>query len=300
MPSNQIFRILAALFVIGLPIWTMCSSLNEGKTFDKINEKMPLLFIPFIFLQIYSIGVRISENGITEARYLCVILIIFEILYTIIYIKNKSKIGVNLLIIIALVIISMIAPFINMFRISAFNQFIIFNKYNQRDYITQEEKSKMNGAYRYLKYSPVGKQYLENYKFKNKVNEYESNEKYKNSKTINVDKDKKFINVDGYKKLYEIKANSYSYGNDSKTIDETFGNMTFEIVGTENTIKLNITNRIKQYIKLGNSLVRQFDNINEIIIGNNRKIVLDSVYIYYNETTNEIYNYTINGYLLEK
>ncbi len=300
IPSNEIFRILAALFLVGLPIWTMCDSLDEGNTFDKIIKKLPLLFVPFIFLQIYSIAVRIGEYGLTEARYMGIMLIIFEIIYTIIYIKNKTKIAVNLLLIIALIVMSTITPFINMFRISAFNQFIIFNKYNQKDYITQEEKSKMNGAYRYLKYSPVGKQYLENYKFINKVDEYESNEKYENSKTINVDKDEKFINIDGYKKLYEIYASSYSYGNDNKTIDETFGNMTFNVTGTDNIIKVKLTDRIKQYIKLGNSLARQFDNINEIIIDNNRKIILDSVNIYYNETTNEIYSYSITGYLLEK
>ncbi len=303
MPSNQIFRILAALFVIGLPIWTMCSSLNEGKTFDKINEKMPLLFIPFIFLQIYSIGVRISENGITEARYLCVILIIFEILYTIIYIKNKSKIGVNLLIIIALVIISMIAPFINMFRISAFNQYSILKKYDQKDNITNEEKSKLYGAYYYLKNSVVGKEYIENYKLKNKIDENFSYPSESNIR-INANTKLKYIPIEGYKKLYNVNAYLYNYINDNnskkQTINQTFNNVTFDIYDTEKTIDVNILNIVKKYIELGDSLDKYFDDMNEIVIDNNRKIIIDYISINYNELTNEVNNYSINGYLLEK
>ena len=71
MPSNQIFRILAALFILGCPIWTMVCNFKEDTIIDKINKLLPKLFIPFIILQIYSIGVRILENGITENRYLC-------------------------------------------------------------------------------------------------------------------------------------------------------------------------------------------------------------------------------------
>ena len=68
IPSNLIFRILSALFIIGLPVWTMILSFKENTTLDKINRKLPLLFIPFIILQIYSIGTRILSNGITELR----------------------------------------------------------------------------------------------------------------------------------------------------------------------------------------------------------------------------------------
>ena len=83
IPANQIFRILAALFACGLPIWTMNSLWEkEENTWQKIINKLPLAFIPFILLQIYSIWSRISANGLTEARYLCVMLVIFEIIYS--------------------------------------------------------------------------------------------------------------------------------------------------------------------------------------------------------------------------
>ena len=300
IPSNQIFRILASLFVIGLPIWTMCSSFNEGKTFDKINDKMPLLFIPFIFLQMYSIGVRIGENGITEARYLCVMLIIFEIIYTIIYIKNKSNIATNLLVIVVLTVISTIAPFVNMFKISVTSQYSILKTYKQKEnLLTNEEKNKMYGAYRYLKSSVIGKEYLEieGYILENEAdkNYYSNDDEVEIYASIYLE----YIPIEGYKKLYKI--NAYEYlNNEDLNIEEAFKNVEFKVDNSSKTFNVNIENKIKEYIKLGDSLDKKFNNINEIIVDNNKKIILNYIRIEYDKTTNEIDSYSINGYLLEK
>lgn len=306
IPSNQIFRIIATLFVIGLPIWTMCMSLDDGNTFDKINKKLPYLFAPFILLQIYSIGVRIASNGLTEARYVCIMLIIFEIIYTIIYLKNKSKIGINLLVAMALIIISTIAPFVNMFELSAISQFNILKEYDQKESITTAEKSKMRGAYNYLKNSAVGEKYLKNYTLKNKIDnfsEYEDNTE--NEVTIDVHRNANYINVDGYEKLYKISANMYSsiagYGdNDNETIDSIFKNISFEMEKTDKTLDVNMLDLVKEYIKLGRSLDSKFDDVSEITVDNNRKIILNSVYIRYDKTTSKVNSYNIGGYLLEK
>ncbi len=308
MPSNQIFRILSSLFIIGMPIWTMGMAIDEGKTFDKINSKLPYLFVPFIFLQMYSIGVRIGENGMTEARYLCVMLIIFEIIYTLIYAKNKTKIENNLLVIFALVIISLIAPFINMFRVSALNQFNILRKYDQKDNITKEERTKLNGAYWYLQEHPIGKQYLNSYQLRNDVSDgYEYDENIENRESLDVYREKEYVNVNGYKRLYSISASSYSYSyynyssiDENETIEEIFKNISFDVKGMDQNIKVNMLSQVNQYIRLGKSLEKEFDDINEIIIDNNRKIVLDSINIDYDKTTNELYYYNITGYLLEK
>ena len=40
--------------------------------------------------------------------------------------------------------------------------------------------------------------------------------------------------------------------------------------------------------------------MNEIIVDENRKIILESIYISYNEITKEVSNYNFIGYLLEK
>ena len=305
IPSNQIFRIIATLFIIGLPIWTMCMSLDEGKTFDKINKNLPYLFAPFIFLQMYSIGVRIGTNGLTEARYMGVVLIIFEIIYTIVYIKSKSKLEINLLIIITLIIISTIAPIINMLDLSALNQFNILKTYDQKVNITEEERSKMNGAYWYLKNSVIGKQYLQSYELINEPYDDNSlNPYYDTSIYISARRNSNYLKIDGYKKLYDISSSSYELSlynnNKEKTVDKVFAKISFGIDGSEDVINVNMVDLIKKYIQMGDSLDKNFDNVNEIIINDNRKIILDSIYISYNETKNNVDNYSINGYLLEK
>ena len=68
----------------------------------------------------------------------------------------------------------------------------------------------------------------------------------------------------------------------------------------EDTIKVNILNLVKNYIKLGNSLQENFENMNEIVVDNNRKIILDSISITYDKNTNQLDYYRFSGYLLEK
>ncbi len=317
IPSNQIFRILAALFVVGLPIWTMCDYLDEGKTFDKINNKLPLLFIPFIFLQMYSIGVRIGANGITEARYLCVMLIIFEIIYTIIYIKDKLNIGKILLVAVALTIISTIAPFINMYRISAMSQYNILKKYVGKEDITSEEEAKLNGAYGYLERSVIGKQYLKN-NLNQDIEDYESNmianyliNPLTIENPINLDASRKsnFLNVEGYKTVKKLDAGSYVYidiktgknlrSDSRQKLEDIFSDVRFKIEDTEEIINVNMLDLVKKYLK-ADSLDEEFENMNEIILDDNRKIILDYFSISYYEKSDKVDYYSLDAYLLER
>lgn len=307
MPSNQIFRILSALFIIGLPIWTMILSFKDESIFNKINKKLPLLFIPFIILQIYSIGIRIHTNGITPLRYLCLMLLIFEIIYTIMYIKHKEKIGNMLLALISLTIISIIVPYINMFNISNYSQYQNLKIYKQKSEYTDEEKTKIYGAYYYLKYSIEGKKLLDNLTeqeldeievFKNSMNETNQNR----AKSIYAEKRLDYVQIEGYKKLYTIDSNYYRTTNQSKTIDDIFSNFEFDIKNsnTNDTIKVNILPLVKQCINYGEDITEYFDGINKLQIDNDTQIILEEITIRYNEDTNKVDYYNISGYLLSK
>ncbi len=86
VPSNQVFNILAWLFALGMPIWTMVHGINEEDGFlYKVATFVPYAFIPFIFLQCWSMGIRIKEYGYTESRYMAVVLIIGEVIYFALY-----------------------------------------------------------------------------------------------------------------------------------------------------------------------------------------------------------------------
>ncbi|MBR6477758.1 MAG: DUF4153 domain-containing protein [Lachnospiraceae bacterium] len=85
-PSNKIFLILACLFSVGMPIWSLVHGLKQNKgILGKISTFLPYAFIPFLFLQIWSIGVRINAYGMTIDRYVCVVLVILEIIYLALY-----------------------------------------------------------------------------------------------------------------------------------------------------------------------------------------------------------------------
>ena len=305
MPSNQIFRILSALFIIGLPIWTMAMFWKEGGVFDKIILKLPLLFIPFIFLQIYAIGVRIIANGITEPRYLCLMLVLFEIIYTILYLKNKEKIANILYVFILLTIISTIVPYVNMFNISRISQYNNLKSYYEKQELTEKEKTKIYGAYNYLRYSVEGNKYIENLteEEKDEILSFRNitTDSYDNTESIYVNNELEFINVDGYNRLYNINSINYSNGEKNRTIDETFKNITFEIETNNDTFNVNILSAINECISFNdNQKYSNSTKLKEIIVDNNRKIILKSVSLEYDKTTSKVNYYYIYGYLLER
>jgi hypothetical protein len=164
MPSNEVFRILAALFVVGLPIWTMADSFPKDNFLVRTGIKLPYIFIPFLFLQGYSIGIRIAEFGLTPNRYLCVMLMIFEILYIILYFLKKREVGAILPILAALSVIATVIPGINMYDLSVRSQKNNFERYEAIGFknLSEAEQKKMAGAYYYLKNDPFGKKYVEN------------------------------------------------------------------------------------------------------------------------------------------
>lgn len=307
MPSNLIFRILSALFLIGLPIWTMILSFEEETTLDKINKKLPLLFIPFIILQIYSIGTRIQSNGITEPRYLCLMLIVFEIIYTIIYLIKKEKVSKILLVFVLFTVVSTIIPYINMFTISNLSQYNNLKIYKQKTEYSKEDKSKIYGAYRYLKYSSIeGEKYIDNYlteEDQKKILEFNiknSSEKLNDIEYIYANKSLDYIEVEGYKKLYIIDSDSYNRNKENETINEIFSNIRFYVQENNYDIDVNILPLINEYIKQGYKLDDYFEKNNELELDNNKKIILERIDLEYDDTTKKVSYYRISGYLLEK
>ena len=304
IPSNEIFRILMGLFILGCPIWTMAQSFDENKLIDKINSKLPLLFIPFVFLQMYSIGVRIISHGVTEFRYLAVMLIIFEIVYIFMYLKKKEKIGNILLILSVLVAISLVVPCINMFNISAISQYNYLKIVENKSEYSDEEKQKINGAYSYFKTSVYGDKYLnkissENIeKIKNMKKEVKINDNY-----IYATADIKSLDVEGYNKLYEISSNRYSnsystFSGVKTNIKETFKDIEIELNDNKN-IKVNLSSEIQNYFNHKDKFSEYFKNNYEIKLDNERKLVLKHISIYLDEDEN-VESYSFTGYLLEK
>lgn len=309
MPKNQIFRILSALFIIGMPIWTMMQYFKDESLWYKISLKLPVAFIPFILLQIYTIGVRIADNGFTPLRYVCVALVIFEIIYSLIYILKKEKIEILLLIANAIIIVSLIVPGINMFQVSDMSQAQNLKMYKSKSDYTEEEKQKIYGAYRYLKYSPDGEKYINKILGKEEIEEIKT---FHQSKTIH-DTEFKYINasiahekidVKEYSELYFVVS---SVRSNNKSLEETFEKIELQYEDSDDMVEVdvNVLEEFKKYINVymnsGKEELEDYFNVHhDIQIDDNKKLMIKSFYLNYNSDSNVVKNYSIKGYLLEK
>jgi len=161
VPSNRVFDILAFLFSIGMPVWTMLHALldktgqteeKQQKGFSKVAVFIPYAFIPFIILQCWSIGIRIKDYGFTTSRYSAVVLIIAEIIYFILYaIHHRGKKHAISWILFALMAISFLAiimPGISYDDVVIRSQTKRIEKMIDNKKLTDKEKSAIKSAYR--------------------------------------------------------------------------------------------------------------------------------------------------------
>lgn len=162
VPSNEIFRILAGLFILGLPIWTLIGTFPEDHFTVRIGVKLPYIFIPFLFLQGYAIRERILAYGLTPFRYLCLALMLFEVIYIIVYALRRRETGIMLPVFAVLAVICLVVPGINMFSIANRSQKAILDRYITADFsnLSSEDQSCLAGAYYYLADNEEGKALL--------------------------------------------------------------------------------------------------------------------------------------------
>ncbi len=119
-PSNEVFSILTALFAFGVVIWTMALGCCD-EALTKVFRLFPLLFIPFIVLQVMCLYMRVVDYGYTTSRYLGLAVIVFEIVYFAIYIFDLiSKKMVMWMVLFVLAISAfaiLLMPGINMYSV---------------------------------------------------------------------------------------------------------------------------------------------------------------------------------------
>ena len=162
VPSNEIFRILAGLFIIGLPIWTMAGSFEPDHPLVRISVKLPYIFIPFLFLQGYAIRERILAFGLTPLRCLCLALMAFEIIYILVYALRRRETGVMLPVLAGMALICLALPYVNIFSLSNRSQKAIFDRFITAEFtaLSNDEQSALAGSYYYLAGNADGKAML--------------------------------------------------------------------------------------------------------------------------------------------
>ncbi len=286
IPSNAIFRIVGLLFILGLPLWIMINSFKDDNILVKISKKLPLAFIPLIALQIYSLAIRIASNGFTVMRYIGVMLIIIEILYSIINIIKEDKVYTIGYVIIAMVIVGLVAPKINAVDVAVNSQYKTLTKLLNKKILSPKEHSRLYSAYSYLQDFKEGKKYLvslskEDVDFIMEAKEVEYNCYYSSEPLTlyNVD-------IKGFNRLSEFEVNNSS---DNGSLNELH--------------EVDIKGNVVDFYSYVDKLIKSEDDYNyvkesKIIASENYKIYVNEIQVCIEE--NNLKSYTISGYILEK
>lgn len=165
VPSNSVFGILTALFMVSMPVSYMSSTFGTKGFLQKYATYCPLVFAPFILMQCYSDIVRIAQYGLTPKRYFGIAFILFEIVYIVYYMvslkREKEIAGRNILLIIcAFVIVTVFLPGISAKPLSvtlakrSLGSYL--EKVRNNDAITDREYMHASAAYDFLRDDTFG------------------------------------------------------------------------------------------------------------------------------------------------
>ncbi len=168
LPSNEVYTICIALFIIGGIIWTLAHGILKTHypdhigIYGKMVKYVPYTFFPFLILEIYCLWVRIAQYGLTTDRYYGILAIVGQIIYLLWamipkLLKKKIPVYENLiLVILAMVFVMLICPYINVQSASFLSQ---KNRYETA--MAEEKYADAHGAFKYLYRDTYGKAYLD-------------------------------------------------------------------------------------------------------------------------------------------
>lgn len=316
VPKNELFSILSMIFVCAFPVYVVNKNYAEKDTIIyKINKAIPYLYIPFIFLQMYSMGIRINEYGLTTSRYMAIVLIIYEIgAILLAIINNSEKLREVILFTLVLSAVIFITP-INYETLPKLSQKSIVDKYVangvQFDNLDEENKKKFAGAYKYIKYdeeyvnpalSQIEKEKLSSYNTYRYS--YNDTSKEENNVYVSLNKSVDALNIANYNKIYEI---PYSYSDDGTLIKYNRATNTYSY-GKEYDTEIEFSVDLLEYV---NKLIeayeiseetanRVFKELSVVVIDGSRDLYLTQLSFHYYKNDEKIENIRIEGFLLEK
>lgn len=304
IPANSIFRILAGLFIVAFPVWTAIHAFREeAKIIEKFCKILPISFIPFVLLQIYSIYARIDGNGLTPSRYIGIMFIVFEIIAIFLSLYKERKYLIHTITAVSVIIaISTMLPIVNVQSASNISQSNRLKKAwrtgQSFDELSDENKEIAKSAYDYLKRQNDSDKYIPNYvsedemdkSTKDNRNYYNDYVQYKNVEySKSYGKEESIIPIGGYRYLQAIAASEYN----QKL--ENFRNIKF--IGS---VTINLEEYISKVIEENNE--KGYVETNNVIkIDENRDFYITNLRMRYtDQKPTKISYFTIKGYVLQK
>lgn len=297
MPQNTIYRILAGIFIVAFPVWNMAKNYaEEKKLIGKITKILPYAYAPFILLEIYSIGTRIREFGITPMRYVSCLFIVFQAMaLALTFYKNQEKITKLCIGASILVVILFVSPW-HYENVSNWSQKGIIEKKmpENTDFgeLQEEDKAKVKSAYEYLKYEANEEKAMPAYlsdENKAKI------EEYKKAQTRNY-QDKEYISLNCE---LELEIREYS-----KITYEASDNKEDGMIVLKSGKKLDLSEKIKEIIRKNEiddvDLEEDFQSNPILKISQTQDFYIQRISFRYDTNTQE-YDYVYaEGYLLER
>lgn len=299
--NKALFFILALIFTVAFPIVLMLKNYQENKVIKKILNIITYSYIPLIFLEIYSMAIRVSDYGLTPSRYMAYMLVFFEIAFLLLLVIKQSKyIKESIIVAVALIFIGTVTP-LNVEEVSYRSQAsriknILSNQ--SFDELSDEDKGKCYGAYKYLKrddkedYIDLSEAEIEKIiSYNNSINKYD----YSNEKYVYCRKEFDEVDISEYSKIYRI--NNYR----NKSLEDNI----IESLNGKIEVKVDFEEYIKSIIKANKIDSIESDKLfeeNNILETNNGEfdIYLTTLTLRYDAVKNEIISFNLDGYLLKK
>lgn len=92
-------------------------------------------------------------------------------------------------------------------------------------------------------------------------------------------------------------ADYYEY---AQSIDEVFRNLQINKSGSDESINLDLSELIKNYIKNKDNIEEYFKENSEVVINDLQKIIITNIYIDHSKENNMVEMFSMDMYLLEK
>ncbi len=313
VPKNQLFSILSMIFVFVFPIYVINKNyMEKGYFIDKVNRAIPYLFTPFIFLQVYSMGIRIKEYGLTESRYMAIVLIVFEVIaIALAVVKNSKYLKEILLANIAISVVVLVSPF-NFEDMPLLSQKKIVDRYvaegKEFDSLTEYDKKKFAGAYQFIEdekdlinpaLSQLEKEKLSSYNSYRYSYDY-SNDSEDRERYVSLYKKLNGVNIADYNKVYEL---PYTYS-DNGTIIEYNGDNLYSNYAISVSFNVDLDSYIKNLIEnyeiSSATAQRVFEEQEYIKIDETKDLYLTEIGFSYTKSSKKIDSVRIEGFVLEK
>jgi hypothetical protein len=206
----------------------MAQGCTEGR-YNQALRIMPLLFIPFIVIQIICLYMRIAQYGLTQSRYFGILLIVFEILYEVIYtlrfLKGKGMEWILFPVVLGFVLIALIVPGVNVCAAITGSQGKVVERFIE-DTLSGKELSSADKALARSAYKVINRQAgFEGSRFIKKLGskfpefdlkaefdpEGSDSEEYVPSEYYSAGNDMSGFDTLGYKHVEVVEFSSYDY-----------------------------------------------------------------------------------------